>query len=312
MSLRLLLHGRHKPKHLGFTPPGQTRASDSTCFPKLATPAAYILPSKHTLEGASDKIGSSSGVPRVTRPLHCAHVPHGSPKSRRPIPGPPRRVGRPPVVFPSPTANLSCQRPRHNSSPAGKVCPGEGEHRHSAASSPQIIPETGQAPRLLTAEERTASPKRTPAGAPHKALESAREGTYPARSSETEGALERLPSLFRHHYLYPPTCYTSPQGQKAGGTSLPAVGPPLPPPPRMVGRAFPLKWGVWKQDLSPAPRAGPNSRPAFYLCSATPPLCLASPELLTDRQRGSVWICLFHLIITLTGKLSNLPVRLGS
>ena len=153
-----------------------------------------------------------------------------------------------------------------------------------------IIPETGQAPRLLRAEERTASPQRAPAGAPHKSLEPVGEGTYPARSPKTEGELERLPSrcrhqppnLFRHHYLSPPTGYTSPQCQKAGGTSLPAVGPPLPPPPRLVGRAIQLKRGLCKRDLSPALRADPNSRPAFYPGSATPPLSSASQEWLAD------------------------------
>lgn len=160
--------------------------------------------------------------------------PRAPPKSRRPIPGPPRRVGRPPVVFPSPTANRSCPHPRYNRSPEGKVCPGEGKHRHLAASSPRrSFPRLARPLDSLRAEELTASPQRAPAGAPHKSLEPVGEGTYPAKSPKTEGALERLPSrcrhqppnLFRHHYLSPPTGYTSPQCQKSRRHVTSGCGP---------------------------------------------------------------------------------------
>lgn len=103
MSLRLFLQRRHKPKHLGFTPPEQTRASDSTCFPKLA-----YAGSTHTALRAHPRMGLGQdrfffgGPPCHSPPPQCPRPP-GLPPNREGLSrGLPAVWGGHPSFFPAP------------------------------------------------------------------------------------------------------------------------------------------------------------------------------------------------------------------
>lgn len=172
---------------------------------------------------------SSVGAPPVTRPPRPvppsrAHIPHASPKSRRPVSGPPRRVGRPLVAFSNSTANRSRPQPRHNPSPGGKVCPRQGERRHLAASSPRrpfLRPARPLDSRSCGGVSRARKGLQLES-APHGARR--RTGTALTRKGlpDRAGALERFPSpsrhhphsLFRHHCRPPATGHPSPRSQK--------------------------------------------------------------------------------------------------
>lgn len=300
--------------------PGKTEPRTRPVFLSSPTPAAHILTSKHTLEWASSKTDCSSGVPRVTRPRHSAHVPHGSPKSRRPIPGPPRRVGRPPVVFPSPTANRSCPRPRHNHSPEGKVCLGEGKHRHLAATSPRrSFPRLARPLDSLRGEERTASPRRAAAGAPAQGAgadrrrhlpreelrdrESVREASEPVPPSAAEPLPPPLPLSTGRLRL--PSGPKKPAHVTSGHGAAPSAGA-APGGRGLSAEPRPLETGPFTSSVDGSKlQAGLLPRIAYSSFFFGLPGIAHRP-----RQTGPVWICVFRLTITLTGKLGNLPVRL--
>lgn len=86
------------------------------------------------------------------------------PQTTKAYPGPPRRVGRPPVAFSNSTINRSCPHYRHNRSPGGKVCRREGKHRHSAAPSPRRPFPRPTRPLHARAEGRITSPQIAPEG----------------------------------------------------------------------------------------------------------------------------------------------------
>ena len=108
------------------------------CFHKLTCPGStHAALQTLTLELSLGQSTFFSGGP----PRHSPPPPSKGPRPTRlpqiakAYPGPPRRVGRPPIAFSNSTANRSCPHHRHNLSPGGKVCRREGKHRHSAAPS---------------------------------------------------------------------------------------------------------------------------------------------------------------------------------